>query len=114
MSELGYKEGENVEYIFNNAQGDNNTAASIVNDFKGKNPDVVMAIATPVAQAAATLSSDIPVVFAAVSDPVGAKLTSTLEKPFKVWLIEIIVCENATPIFLSIEESLKSLCILLT
>lgn len=83
MSELGYKEGENVEYIFKNAQGDNNTAASIVNDFKGKNPDVVMAIATPVAQAAATLSSDIPVVFAAVSDPVGAKLTSTLEKPDK-------------------------------
>lgn len=83
MSELGYKEGENVEYIFKNAQGDNNTAASIVNDFKGKNPDVVMAIATPVAQAAATLSNDIPVVFAAVSDPVGAKLTSTLEKPDK-------------------------------
>lgn len=83
MEELGYKEGENVEYIFKNAQGDTNTAASIIQEFKGENPDVVMAIATPVAQAAATLSADIPVVFAAVSDPVGAKLTTTLEKPDK-------------------------------
>ena len=83
MKELGYKEGKNVEYIFKNAQGDTNTAASIIQDFKAKNPDVIMAIATPVAQAAATLAVDIPVVFAAVSDPVGAKLTTTLEKPDK-------------------------------
>ena len=83
MKELGYEEGKNVEYIFKNAQGDTNTAASIIQDFKAKNPDVIMAIATPVAQAAATLATDIPVVFAAVSDPVGAKLTTTLEKPDK-------------------------------
>ena len=30
MEHLGYKDGENVEYIFKNAQGDNNIAASIV------------------------------------------------------------------------------------
>ena len=83
MQTLGYKDGENVEYLFKNAQGDNNTAASIIQDFKGKNPDVVMAIATPVAQSAAKLATDTPVVFAAVSDPIGAKLTSSLEKPDK-------------------------------
>lgn len=83
MKTLGYEDGTNVEYIFKNAQGDNNTAASIIQEFKGENPDVVMAIATPVAQSAATLSSDIPVVFAAVSDPIGAKLTTSLEKPDK-------------------------------
>lgn len=83
MEELGYKEGENVEYIFKNAQGDTNTAASIIQEFKGENPDVVMAIATPVAQSATTMAEDTPVVFAAVSDPVGAKLTTTLEKPDK-------------------------------
>ncbi|MFR7592306.1 MAG: ABC transporter substrate-binding protein [Longibaculum sp.] len=83
MEALGYKDGENVEYVFKNAQGDNNTAASIIQDFQGKNPDVVMAIATPVAQAAAKMSKQTPVVFAAVSDPIGAKLTSSLEKPDK-------------------------------
>lgn len=83
MKELGYEEGKNIEYIFKNAQGDNNTAASIIQEFKGANPDVVMAIATPVAQAAAKLSTDTPVIFAAVSDPIGAKLTTNLEKPDK-------------------------------
>jgi len=83
MEELGYKDGDNVEYIFKNAQGDTNTAASIIQDFKSKSPDVVMAIATPVAQAAAILSKDTPIIFAAVSDPIGAKLTSSLEKPDK-------------------------------
>lgn len=83
MAELGYEDGKNVQYIFKNAQGDNNTAASIIQEFKGENPDVIMAIATPVAQSAATLAKDIPVVFAAVSDPIGAKLTSQLDKPDK-------------------------------
>ena len=83
MEALGYKDGENINYIFKNAQGDNNTAASIIQEFKGSNVDVIMAIATPVAQAAATVAQDIPVVFAAVSDPVGANLTTTLESPDK-------------------------------
>lgn len=83
MKVLGYEDGENVEYIFKNAQGDNNTAASIIQDFKAKDPDVVMAIATPVAQAAAQLSTNTPVIFAAVSDPIGAKLTTSIEKPDK-------------------------------
>ncbi len=83
MEALGYKDKENIEYIFKNAQGDNNTASSIIDSFKASNPDVVMAIATPVAQAAAKLSKDIPVVFAAVSDPVGANLMTSLEKPDK-------------------------------
>lgn len=83
MSSLGYKDGENVDYIFKNAQGDNNTAASIAQSFKAENADVIMAIATPVAQTVAPLANNTPVVFAAVSDPIGAKLTTTLEKPDK-------------------------------
>lgn len=83
MKELGYEDGKNVEYVFKNAQGDNNTAASIIQDFKAQSPDVVMAIATPVAQAAANLSQNTPVVFAAVSDPIGANLMTSLDKPDK-------------------------------
>lgn len=83
MEDLGYEDGENVEYIFKNAQGDNNIAASITQTFQSEDPDVVVAIATPVAQSVASLSKTTPIVFAAVSDPVGAKLTSSLEKPDK-------------------------------
>lgn len=83
MEELGYQDNQNIEYIFKNAQGDNSIAASITQTFASENPDVVVAIATPVAQSVASLSSTTPVVFAAVSDPIGAKLTSSLEKPDK-------------------------------
>jgi len=83
MESLGYKDGDNVEYIFKNAQGDSNLAASIIQEFKGQDIDVVVPIATPVAQAAAPLSKEVPVVFAAVSDPIQAKLTTSLEKPDK-------------------------------
>lgn len=83
MEELGYKDGENINYTFKNAQGDNNTSASIIQNFQSSKKDCVVAIATPVAVSAATMSKDTPVVFAAVTDPITAGLTSSLEKPDK-------------------------------
>lgn len=62
-----------------NAQGDQATATSIANNFKNK--DLVLAIATPTAQAAAQVITDKPVLFTAVTDPVSAKLVNTLEAP---------------------------------
>lgn len=82
MKTLGYDD-KNIEYTFKNGQGDTNTCASIANDFAGKNFDCVMAIATPAAQAVAKLATKTPVVFSAVTDPVGAQLTSSLTKPDK-------------------------------
>jgi putative ABC transport system substrate-binding protein len=82
MKTLGYDD-KNIEYTFKNGQGDTNTCASIANDFAGKNFDCVMAIATPAAQAVAKLATKTPVVFSAVTDPVGAQLTSSLSKPDK-------------------------------
>ena len=55
---------------------------SIANDFAGKNFDCVMAIATPAAQAFAKLATRHQI-FSAVTDPVGAQLTSSLSKPDK-------------------------------
>lgn len=81
MAELGYKEGENIHYTFKNAQGDMNTAPSIIQSFQAEKKDCVVAIATPVAQSAAVMAKDTPVIFAAVTDPVAAGLTSSLEKP---------------------------------
>lgn len=83
MEELGYVDGENVEYIFRNAQGDNSIAASITQTFAAEEPDVIMAIATPVAQSVASLSDATPIVFAAVTDPIASQLTSSLEHPDK-------------------------------
>ena len=65
---------------FENAQGNITLATQIAQKFASQNPAVIVPITTPSAQAvyAASLPQKIPVVFAAVSDPVAAKLTPTL------------------------------------
>lgn len=81
LAERGYKAGENLTWLYENAQGNAGTAAQIARKFAGEQPDVIVAIATPSAQTVAAAVRDIPVVFSAVTDPVSAKLVSQLEKP---------------------------------
>jgi putative ABC transport system substrate-binding protein len=69
--------GINAVYDLQNANGDLSTAAQIANKFKGDKVDVAVGIATPVAQALANALKDIPVVFSAVTDPVGAGLVAS-------------------------------------
>lgn len=75
-------QGLTPHITFENAHGSLVTAAQIAKKFRALSPDVVVAIATPSAQAAAKAlkGSDIPLVFGAVTDPVGAKLVKTMEK----------------------------------
>ncbi|MBF7051815.1 ABC transporter substrate-binding protein [Halomonas sp. KAO] len=82
LAERGYVEGENLEVDFQNAQGDTSIAAQIARKFAGDRPDLVLAISTPSAQAAASaLQDDTPIVFTAVTDPLIAKLVSDMEAP---------------------------------
>ncbi|WP_373741736.1 ABC transporter substrate-binding protein [Neisseria sp.] len=70
----GYEEGKNLTVDFQSAQGSTANAAQIAKKFAGDNPDVVVAIATPSAQAMVSASKTIPIVYSAVTDPVAAKL----------------------------------------
>lgn len=81
MEELGYEDGKNVSYDYADASGQINNLNSIMSQYQDENAAVVVAIATPTAQAAANISEEIPVVFSAVSDPVEAGLVESLEKP---------------------------------
>lgn len=81
LAEAGYKEGENLKFIYQSAQGNSATAAQIARQFVGEGPDVIVPISTPSAQAVVSATRDIPVVFTAVSDPVGAQLVKDLKKP---------------------------------
>lgn len=83
LEELGYKDGETVILDVKDAGGQQNTLNSILSTFAGNDSDVIVAIATPTAAAAANYSEDIPIVFSAVSDPIASNLTSTLEAPDK-------------------------------
>ncbi len=83
MAEEGFVEGENVEYILRNAEGDPSIAASIAESFVSEKVDLIFSIATPttMACAAAVEGTDIPVVFAAMTDPVDAGVAESWEKP---------------------------------
>lgn len=81
LAVAGHNVGESLDWTFESAQGSPATAAQIANKFVGARPDVIVAIATPSAQAVAAKTRDIPVVFSAVTDPVGAKLVAQAEKP---------------------------------
>ncbi len=87
-SKLSSIEGEkNVKFeiSYDNCNADSNVLSQIVANFIADGVDLMVGVATPVAMAMqnATKKNNIPVVFSAVSDPVGAKVVSSLEKPGK-------------------------------
>ncbi|MBB3658818.1 putative ABC transport system substrate-binding protein [Rhizobium sp. BK650] len=81
LAAAGYKEGENLKFVFESAQGNPATAAQIARQFAGDEPNVIVPISTPSAQAVVSATRDIPVVFTAVSDPLGAQLVKNMDKP---------------------------------
>ena len=81
LEEQGFVDGENIIIDYQNAQADQSNLNSIASKFVGDKADVIIAIATPAAQSMAAATSDIPVIFSAVTDPVGAKLVDNLESP---------------------------------
>lgn len=77
----GYVEGENLTFEYQSAQGNPATAAQIARQFVGEEPDVIVPISTPSAQAVVAATQDIPVVFSAITDPLGARLVPDLKTP---------------------------------
>ncbi|MDR2246612.1 MAG: ABC transporter substrate-binding protein [Treponema sp.] len=70
--------GIDADIDLQNANADANTSAQISNKFKSDKVNVAVGIATPVSQSLANTFKDIPVVFTAVTDPVGANLVASL------------------------------------
>ncbi|HEV2509634.1 ABC transporter substrate-binding protein [Bosea sp. (in: a-proteobacteria)] len=81
LEEAGYKDGTNLTFRYESAQGSPATAAQIAQKFAGENPNVIVAIATPSAQAMVTATQTIPVVFTAVTDPVAAQIVKDKQAP---------------------------------
>jgi putative tryptophan/tyrosine transport system substrate-binding protein len=83
LAAAGYLRGTDVEYLLASAQGDFSTAIAIAQNFRSQGVDLVIAIATPTAQAAVEVfrGTDIPVIYAAVTDPVGAGLVPSAADP---------------------------------
>jgi putative ABC transport system substrate-binding protein len=72
--------GVDALYDMQNANGDPNTASQIASQFENERVKVAIGIATPIAVALAVGVTDIPVVFAAVTDPVSAGLVDDVSR----------------------------------
>lgn len=77
------KAGKTVKILDQNASNDQSNNTTIANSFVAQNVNLIYTIATSSSQAAAeaTKESKIPVLFNAVTDPVGSGLVDSLELP---------------------------------
>ena len=83
LEEIGNEKDVNFDVSYDNCNADANVMEQIISDFQADNVDLMVGIATPVAMRmqSATEGTDTPVVFSAVSDPVGSGLVEDLDAP---------------------------------
>jgi putative tryptophan/tyrosine transport system substrate-binding protein len=73
--------GINAKFDEQNAEADMNNTQTIANNFVGNKVDLIFANATPSAVSALNATKNIPIVFTSVTDPVGAGLVKSFDKP---------------------------------
>ena len=83
MGERGFKEGQDVSFTFTHVNWERNLIPQMLTKVASEKPAAIVTITTPVAQAAVRAVNDptIPVVFAAIQDPVTAGLIPAWGKP---------------------------------
>ena len=83
LTALGEEKGVTFQVELENCNADATVLNQIIANFMADGVDLMVGVATPVATAmqAATEDSGIPVVFSAVSDPVGTGVVESLEAP---------------------------------
>lgn len=83
LAEISEETGAQFEIDYDNCNADATVMEQIIANFQSNGADLLVGVATPVAMRmqTATEDSQTPVVFAAVSDPIGAGLVESLEAP---------------------------------
>lgn len=81
LKKHGYEEGKNLKIDFQNAQGEQANCQTIAGQFKTAGYDLILAIATPAAQAVANVITDTPILVTAVTDLVSTQLVQSNEVP---------------------------------
>lgn len=81
LAAAGFRDGIEINFLYESAQGAPATAAQIANQFVGDNVTVIVPISTPSAQAVLSATSTIPIVFSAVTDPLDAGLITDIAHP---------------------------------
>ena len=80
LAEEGYRDNQ-IKIDFMNSEGDQSKVATMSKQLVANGNDLVVGIATPAAQGLASATKDLPVIMAAITDPIGANLVKDLKKP---------------------------------
>ncbi|KIL36319.1 sugar ABC transporter substrate-binding protein [Cohnella kolymensis] len=81
LKDAGIEEGKNLKVDYNNAQGEQSNNQTIAQKIASDKHDLVLGITTLSSQALANQVKDMPVLFAAVTDPLDAQIVTNMEKP---------------------------------
>ena len=81
LRELAWIDGRNVAIEYRWAEGRNERYTEAATEFVRDKVDVIVTATTPATLAAKQATTVIPIVFAAVSDPVGTGLVASLARP---------------------------------
>jgi ABC-type uncharacterized transport system substrate-binding protein len=81
LESLGWREGSNIQIEYRWASGDAERFRAFAAELVAARPDVLVAHATASAEALARATQTIPIIFAAVSDPVASGLVASLSEP---------------------------------
>jgi putative ABC transport system substrate-binding protein len=99
IQEVVKEQYADATFDLQNANGEMSTASSIAQKFKAEKVTVAVGIATPTAQALVNAIKDRPVIFSAVTDPVGAGLVVSTDKGEK----NVTGISDMTPVKAQIE-----------
>lgn len=81
LGELGYLEGKNIIIERKFAEGNLERLKEYAADLVRQHVDIIVTIGTPAGFAAKQATSTVPIVFGAMSDPVGVGLVASLARP---------------------------------
>ncbi|OQO69742.1 ABC transporter substrate-binding protein [Enterococcus villorum] len=81
LAENGYKEGDNLKIVYQNAQNNQDNLKSMSEKLVKEQPDLLLGIATPAAQSLLNETTTIPITVTAVTDLEKAHLVTSNEKP---------------------------------
>jgi putative ABC transport system substrate-binding protein len=81
LHEHGYIEGQNLQIEYRSADGDGDRFPGLVADLIGRGVDLIVTRGTPAAKSAKAATTTIPIVMAAIGEPLGVGVVASLAQP---------------------------------
>jgi len=81
LHEHGYTEGQNLQVDYRSADGHGDRFPTLAAELIGHGVDLIVTRGTPAAQSAKAATATIPVVMAAIGEPLGTGVVASLAKP---------------------------------